>query len=451
MVTKPTYPAENGPEWDWETLYRYLREDLPQEDIDAISAEIEKDPLLADTVEGLRHIKDVKQLKNRLERIRTRSHARLSPQREMLLRETLSKRQSRIRPFLYPQMTIGIAAGLILLIVGVWTIRKSRTDAEPPAMQELITDASPPPPAEAIPTPKPPVPATKEPADQMSTREAIPLPDQITSTAPDERPRAIEPSPAKPAIQPDAVRKEEERRLGEEVDSEVAQGIAKPVPTQSSVVPPTIPIGNEPQAASGEEEIAAANVSTTEDLALDDLASVPVVDSVVIGASSEAGYAEVGEPINQKQSRKRDKIAEYDDYYESEEKAASSQVGKLSKARAISEVVMEGKAAFEQENYRAASDLFGEVLLSEPDNLVARYYQGRIQLAQLAYKEAIKSWKPILKHPDAPVYDATKFYLAQAYLETGRKKVAIGYWQDLSVGTGEFAVPSQEKLSLYRN
>ncbi|MCI4669340.1 MAG: tetratricopeptide repeat protein [Bacteroidia bacterium] len=98
--------------------------------------------------------------------------------------------------------------------------------------------------------------------------------------------------------------------------------------------------------------------------------------------------------------------------------------GKKLKAQAITQLLFEGVDALRNNDYSAARNKFKEVILSSPHNVTAFFYLGETELMAGNFKEAVRYFRHNLDYPAAPVYDENKWLLARAYLGAEKNKPA---------------------------
>jgi len=79
--------------------------------------------------------------------------------------------------------------------------------------------------------------------------------------------------------------------------------------------------------------------------------------------------------------------------------------------------IVEALMKFQKKEYDAASGMFEEILLNNPDNIALRFYNGISYIETEKYDEAIKSFNLILENKDNLYIEHAEWYLALCYLK----------------------------------
>lgn len=112
------------------------------------------------------------------------------------------------------------------------------------------------------------------------------------------------------------------------------------------------------------------------------------------------------------------------------------------------------KAAFVEYNrkeYRTAADLFAKTLQEKPGLIVPQFYIGQCELALKQPEKAIPSFGKVIAHGDNAYVMQAKWYLALAYLATGKQTQAIPLLRELSQQNSAFSEQANRILEELTN
>ncbi|MEM9896419.1 MAG: tetratricopeptide repeat protein [Bacteroidota bacterium] len=417
---------------DLDKLEGYVEGNLSAEEMAQAEQEIAEDPMLQDMIQGLRELDNPAAVKSNIARIRARHEPRLIE--KMKKRSQMSKRKFRVQPERYLQLSIAIAAGLALTVLSVYIISNGKK-ATPP-----MADAG-----ENIEVPASQVPERVAPdvnavvVLDSAKEEKIEKPER----ADDYLAEATIPE-NKDELDQESVEDFVETVLTEktadiveaDVFADVAKESPKPVvnePPQETALPDPAPretAVTSPAPSTTPSRPGTAIPSTTNTYPYDD--AIP--DGVItIGPVTES------KPVNP-----RDTI--WKNYYEKGEIAQERRQAKMFEVDAYMELINEGSAAYEAQNYERAKESFDEILYTNPDHVPAHYYMGMCHYHLGEYKASIDHLKVVLEHPGIPVFEESQWTIAQSYLELDKKPKARKILADIVKGKGIYSPQAEELL-----
>ncbi|MEL7531764.1 MAG: tetratricopeptide repeat protein [Bacteroidota bacterium] len=441
-----------------EVLQRYLRGEASAEEKAQIKAMLEDDPMMADAIEGLQMIKDPALLQRSIQKIT--SHSRQQLKRQINKREALIRRQSRIAPKnLLPY--IGTAAAAIaLLITTVFVIRQmdssvdgsmataqeqvAKTESSEPQQTDLSANAAPIGSAEENDT---------APSSTLSAPIAQATPPLVRR---DQNNRENAPSALEdPRSVPITIEATEE-------DADQIEPFTEPSPTLSSS--PTVPqvsetTGAAEQAIEREEEIAldelADDFSTSpskEYLIQDSTPAVEYFDAEKLENIPEyEDEVRTGNSTSTPKPRRKGKVVKQttttEPLYETAPRRSVEDIqqGQLERAAAITDMIAKAAKHLEAKEYDKAILQLDEVLLTEPQNVVAHHYRAQAYLAK-GNDEAAQSSLETVVMMGSENFEGDQWALANVYRRLGKKLKARNLLKEIVKTGGTYAQQAQALL-----
>lgn len=431
------------------TLERYVGGDMAIDERERLEAQIAKDPLLADAVDGLRMSLGEADHTARLSRIRSRvaSSVEAIPQTDSLG----SKRKSRVKPF--PQYLIytAVAAGFALLLVFVGLMRNGEDELQNP---DLITQNQTTEPEQA------PA-ATTVPSDVEP-----PLPEAPTTPTEQQDPPSTTSPRAASAPQPETYEEsgngwgssdEEEPSAGEAMFDEIAeeddfgngfasaQNASPPEPVSVNATSPGAPAVYETPTAPTSYTTTEERQRQEEDLAKMAREAIPE-ETEVIREPTRPANAPV---INSERPRRQISDAPQVDFNTNDlqyQNEADQTAGAVSKAQVMADLLTEAIRLHDNSQLDSANLLLDEVLLSEKNNVVASYYKGKSLVEQAKFEEAIPFLLTASKIETSAVFEEAQWQLAKAYLGSGKKRKTTSLLRTISGESGKYQTAATELL-----
>lgn len=425
------------------TLERYVGGEMATDERERLEAQIAKDPLLADAVEGLRMSLGEADHTARLSRIRSRvaSSVEAMPQTESLG----SKRKSRVKPFPQYLVYTAVAAGFALLLVFVGLMRNGE-NSEDAQNSELITQNQPnTPPTETEDLPEPTSPEPETQVISPLTEESIDNASQ-PAQARNSRPDPIREQPAQSfdLADNDGVEEfsdeEEELSVGTEDDMipPAPQVQQLPEPTSVNIPDPAYeqpaPVAGEATQSRQQEELAKLTETAVRE-------ETEVIREPTRPASAPVVPAERTRR-NQYSTPQTDFSTDDLEYQDEADQTA----GAVSKAQLMADLLAEAIRLHDKAELDSAQFFLDEVLLSEPNNIVAAYYKGKALVAQEAFTEAISFLLTSTEVESSPVFEDARWQLAKAYLGAGKKRKARSLLATISEDSGKYQAEAAEIL-----
>ncbi|MEO0471872.1 MAG: hypothetical protein AAF206_19760 [Bacteroidota bacterium] len=433
-----------------ELLERYLRGEVSDEERELVEQLMVDDPLMADAIEGLRMIEDKKAMRLAIRRIHRSSLIGLD--NHIQKRERLSKRQSRVAPKSHWQMYSAVAAAVALLFTTIYLIGVMRK----PAMESA---------------------AMAQNADMVPAAEG----QEYTSIEKSERPEANALPIAADSISPetledglfaeleqdnlDRVGNEgfgeniDETYLETELDDEDQKLLAEndladrsdaytysTQPTDVSAPAPTAPVSGSSNANIDpitQNDIAVASDDAGPVDEVDQPAASPkAVESLSQDELDEMVVYEDEEVALSERPRRKQNDNSYDfDMADAPVQSREERTeGQLARGRMMEQLLREAADLYEQNAYLASLTKVDEVLITEPENVVAHHFRGRNYLALSEKSNAIKSFEIVARAPASSFYAADQWQLAQLYVEQRKKAKARRLLRKIIVENGPHAV-----------
>jgi tetratricopeptide (TPR) repeat protein len=450
---------ENYPSLD--TLNKYVRGDLPEEEMVEIGKMVENDPFLADVLEGFNEVGDVAKVNLSVGRIKDHSQKRLYSR--LKKRENLSKRQSRVAPQKYTQLIMATAAAIALLFVTVFVV--NRLEFNDPNVTQ-IAESSPIEPnselsesslEEPSPTLVPPIdsvrtdkteevlfserkPITKE------TKKALTKTDEINETRKDiggdliaeeelsERvitqstqtglttkpdPRA-RPTVRKEELQSDIALDDE---LTEEARLEEAEKLAaereEKVREEAQAMERKM-ISNDLERQKDERALAMMKLENMEQTDTAEYMSEKEVNNIPLRPEGPVLIPRDSRLTAKRKQKAKEKV----EYLPPQQAPLLTDeqimMGKYQKNVALAEMMTEADRLYKEGSYQAALNNVYEVLRADPENMMANYYAGGCYFAMQEYKSATSFLKEVAKSPDSKFKDDARWLLAQAHMKRNK-------------------------------
>ncbi|MFK7926318.1 MAG: tol-pal system YbgF family protein, partial [Bacteroidia bacterium] len=386
--------------------------------------------------------------------------------RQINKREALIRRQSRIAPRKLLPYIGTAAAAIALLITTVFVIRQMGSS---PDLTLATEQAAKPTIAEASPTPEAKLEAE---ATIGSSLEADVLPAEIEReseanlTAPLNQPIAQAAPPivvrrdnATPTLSGSGTPTPIEDQATSPESSAVVYddfeiSAPKPFTNSNSTAVPSAPVtsGQAEQAMEREESIAlndevvkeSLDSGGTEYFDEDELASIPVYEY-----EERAGNAA---PVLEK-SKKRDKEVKQTSTAEPLVESAPRrslediQQGQLERTAAITDMIAKAARHLEAKEYDEAIIQLDEVLLTEPQNIVAHHYRAQAYLAKGNDEAAQTSLETIIAIASGENFEADQWALANLYLRLDKKFKARSLLKEIVKAGGTYAKQAEALLA----
>lgn len=491
----------------FEELDRYLRGEMGSEERKRLEGKIQEDPMLADMIEGLEAVKDPKLIQQSLSRITAQTQRKLAYRNNK--RDQLQKRRSRVQPRTYHQLSMAVAAGMAFLIVSVWLFRKIPGNTSAMEADQLITMKMEAPPAESAPMmekslPLPPIPDIREeaeevesepPADQSfasissegEAEQAAPSPSQtignslpgnagpVASAAVEaEEEIALLAEAKEQGKAEEEARREAERMLmarqesrrAREQEQKLAQGRAL---TEATALPPS-PAPSEIQSAA---PISVDSAIASQDSDFLNVSEIPedrtpeisngggtVVQSDQTYSSDEISNSiglDVGKRSVAKAKKNRMDDSEYPVSSWKHAYAGLPRMtdeerlqGELMRAGAMAEILEEAIQLYNQADYAGSRFKLDEVLLSSPENVVAKYFMASSYVLEERYEAAMPYYREVINYPEGTFYQDARWELANAYLELGKKRQARKLLVRIAEQAGDYQEAAQAQLKKLR-
>lgn len=469
---KDISPIEGSSFPSVEVLQRYLRGEASAEEKQQIESLLEDDPMMADAIEGLQMIDDPAVLQRSLHRIH--GHTRQQLKRQISKRDALSRRQSRVQPRNFLPYIGTAAAAIALLFCTVYVVRQMGGKSDKmaqnqsvetqtlPAESEPITDADAYEPLElegvygnAL--------ASTDSADAESEASSD-LDDSYFAKAEvskDEAPPQRQVGNSRPAVEPSTTPNPAIASSSVPVVEEIADEAEPPVFEEDDFVvasPPPVRSTSEdksvPQTSGSPEQEADRNDdaprdylfnttdSTVEFFDEERLASIPEYES----ETRVGNVADSAQPRRKEKNRKQ--TSPGTPLYESAPKRTVEDIeqGQMERANAITDMIAKAVRHLEAKEYQDAIFQLDEVLLSEPNNVVAHHYRAQAYLAIGNDEGAITSLSTVVRLGTGENFEADQWALAQAYLRTDQKRKAKKVLKAIVEQAGTFATQAKEQL-----
>lgn len=431
------------------TLERYVGGEMADDERERLEAQIAKDPLLADAVDGLRMSLGDTDMTARLSRIRSRVAASVEAAPDTT--SLSSKRKSRVKPFPQYLVYTAVAAGFALLLVFVGLMRDSEQAESTASEEELITQNQIPDPSLEVTPMTDSITENESQTEEPTTREAAPRPpsgefslrDQISPTNKEEREGIgnTSISATQPPVNENATSSITDHYFDVAASSSSPEPAYAPTaPQPSAVVVPTAPTTTNsytsPPTLNTEEQDWAklAQEAIPEDTELIREPTMP----------TSASYGNSSERARQNQYEVPQVDFELDDVQIQDE--ADQTAGALSKAQLMANLLMEAIRLHDSGELDSANLLLDEVLLSEKENVVAAYYKGESLMQMEEYKEAIPYLITATAVDNSTVIEDARWQLARAYLASNKKRKAKSLLTEISGETGKYQAEAAELL-----
>lgn len=443
------------------TLERYVKGELSGSEAEQLETQIAEDPMLADVVEGLRMTRADSGHAERMSRLHNRVSATVAAMPPV--ETTVTKRQSRVKPFPQYLVYTAIAAGFALLLVFVGLMRNQ----EESPLNDQMTSAEPAPAPTATPAPSE-LTATED------IEEAYPVNQETESVIADAAPAPRRANTLPPPPPP----------LTERMPVEA---IVEDVPVAEEVLADeAIPVEVELYTSPNYDDFAAAP-ATTSPTAISvgpvvtdsGVSEVRTLDSAVAGAPAYGNSTVRDEELDlekiRQQARReeselvRQRTSELEAVKEQYTQAQSASPipdvefvredipvqseddridGSVMKAQMMADLLQLAKGSYERNQPDSAIAFLDEVLLSEPENVTASYYKGMSLISKEQYKEAIPLLETAAAIEESSLQIEAEYELARANMLAGKKRKARNLLSEIVAGEGKYA---EEAATLLEN
>lgn len=431
------------------TLERYVGGDMATDERERLEAQIAKDPLLADAVDGLRISLGEIDHTARLSRIRSRvaSSVEAIPQTDSLG----SKRKSRVKPFPQYLVYTAVAAGFAILLVFVGLMRNGENEPQNP---DLITQNQ-----VIEPQPAPAETTTPSDGEQPATEAPVTPTEQQTTPSRTSTEESQGPQPGS-ILTPEGNRNSTPMEASEEIvmfDEFVDSDDFGSDMTTVEVTPPTIPepaVVNptSPTVPVYESPVSANSYTTTQEKAIqeEELAkmaqeAIPEETEVIREPTRPASVPAATRERPRRQSSDAPQVDFSTDDLEYQNEADQT-AGAVSKANLIADLLAEAIRLHDQEKLDSANLLLDEVLLSEKNNVVASYYKGKSLVDQEKYSEAVPFLLTASDVETSTVFEEAQWQLVKAYQGTGKERKTRALLKSISESTGKYQAQAAELL-----
>lgn len=447
-----------------EVLQRYLRGEASADERAQIEAMLEDDPMMADAIEGLEMIKDPAVLQRSIQKIN--HHSRQQLKRQVNKREALIRRQSRIAPKRLLPYIGTAAAAIALLITTVFVIRQMGPNSAPEmanareqVAKPTITEARPQSEtkleAEAEQSLRPNVLPAEIEEENVADRAAQ-LNQPIAQASPPVLTRRNNVSPASAgstAALP--IENQATSPAPSEVEYDDFEIVApQPSTNSNSTAVPSAPLtsGQAEQAIERDESIAISDEVVEE--ALDsigaeyfdeeELANIPVYEN-------EERYGNTIPSLEK--SKRQDKEVKQTSAAEPLVDSAPRrslediQQGQLERAAAITDMIAKAARHLEAKEYDEAIIQLDEILLTEPQNVVAHHYRAQAYLAKGNDDAAQTSLESVLAIGSGENFEADQWALANVYLRLDKKFKARSLLKEIVKAGGTYAKQAEALLA----
>lgn len=101
---------------------------------------------------------------------------------------------------------------------------------------------------------------------------------------------------------------------------------------------------------------------------------------------------------------------------------------------------------YEAENYHVSLNIIQEVIEEEPENIMARFYAGILNLCLNEPQQAIILFQKVLDAERGDFTDHARWYLGLAYLKNKNRKQALSIFRNIVAADGIYKNRSEELL-----
>ena len=434
-----------------ETLSRYLKGEMTQDEQAEMEQYMEDYPMYADALEGLQMVQDPEMLHRRLRHLREDARKRLYTRTSK--REKVQKRRSRVQPLNIPRYLGAAAAAIAALIIVFFVFDRTSRD-EPPLETQTIAEAQEPviEPESAL------ADEQQEPyvggivVDSIESKDE---PSVFPKASPEPRRRQT-PSPAPKDIQQESVpspessvpveslnRRNDVTPLDDQVEKPIENAVPPPPANRAqradhenlSNLPSSS--ANEASEASEPTQVLPVPQPELEEEEREETEATPNVKNYLFA---------VPEKKRKRPGRTPKTEADFgvDDLPEQDK--ADQEFGETSKSAIMEDLLTHGLHLYDRQNYAEALHTFEELLRSDPGNPQASYYAGRSALQLEREDLAITLLDTLVSNKDNIYQDAALWFQAEALLRKNKSRRAIRLLRRLAKREGLYAIKARKRL-----
>lgn len=142
-------------------------------------------------------------------------------------------------------------------------------------------------------------------------------------------------------------------------------------------------------------------------------------------------------------SRQSSRDKTYQKFYNRYEASGIVRSANLTANQALAEALQR----FENKDYKAALDLFSEVVSRDQNNMVGHFYAGASLQETGKYKNAIKEYETVIIDKDNLFTEQAEWYIGLCYLQTNENKKAYKQFKKIAKNEGFYQQKAQSILS----
>lgn len=142
-------------------------------------------------------------------------------------------------------------------------------------------------------------------------------------------------------------------------------------------------------------------------------------------------------------SRQSSRDKTYQKFYNRYEATGIVRSANLTANQALAEALQR----FENKDYKAALDLFSEVVSRDQNNMVGHFYAGASLQETGKYKNAIKEYETVIIDKDNLFTEQAEWYIGLCYLQTNENKKAYKQFKKIAKNEGFYQQKAQSILS----
>ncbi|MEO0897380.1 MAG: hypothetical protein AAFY71_13325 [Bacteroidota bacterium] len=400
---------------DLNILEQYLAGELGESEREKIEQMLKDDPMLSDALEGLKEVDDMSVAKSSIASLHLSNKERIEAR--LHKREQLSRRKSRVGIQDQMPLFMGIAAGLAILLVGAWLLRRIDKDKVPPQS-----------------------PAVVEENQAQEEKAIVPGGENKTDDSTDYEEMNLESSPLptdgyNESLVVDMIESEEvladndgivqEIEIMDTIDQSLAfQAVDPPANLKPAISKPSQQVkGEEPDPA----EVTSARTPATTNTMMPqesiplDYDKIPLEDEIIVIGENENKLEDQSKGDYPPKVSNRD--SSWVDFYEKSYRLNQKDNvrAKLFKSRAIRDILYEGINAYRNQAWQEAGEKFEEILRTSPDHVLAHHYLGLTRLEEDNLKKAMFHFEHNINFPGTDIYQESMWNLAQVYLDLNKK------------------------------
>jgi len=115
------------------------------------------------------------------------------------------------------------------------------------------------------------------------------------------------------------------------------------------------------------------------------------------------------------------------------------------------QTLTEALQRFENKDYKAALDLFNEIIAKDQDNMVGHFYAGISLQESGKYQNAIKEYETVIIDKDNLFTEQAEWYIGLCYLQTNEDKKAYKQFKKIAKNEGFYQQKAQAILNKIKN